>query len=85
VRGDVLRAGFEISSKDLSPRFMLHVELKHCGDGPARFHFRRNIETAGGKAKLEFPTAFNDRKGKWTLRVEEPLTGVSAEKIFTMQ
>lgn len=85
VRGDVLRAGFEILSKDLSPRFMLHVELRHCGDESARFHFRRNIETAGGKAKLEFPTAFNDRKGKWALRVEEPLTGVSAEKIFTMQ
>ena len=85
VRGNVLRPEFKIMSKDVSPRFMLHVELRHCDDKVARFHFRRNIETVGGKAVLEFPTAFNDRKGKWTLRVEEPLTGVSAEKIFTMQ
>ena len=85
VRGNVLRPEFKIMSKDVSPRFMLHVELRHCDDKAARFHFRRNIETVGGKAVLEFPTAFNDRKGKWTLRVEEPLTGVSAEKIFTMQ
>jgi hypothetical protein len=84
-RGGVLKLDFEILSKDVSPRFMLHVEIVPPGEKEARFHFRRNLETAGGKASLEFPLALNDPAGRWKIRVTEPLTGISADGSFVLK
>ena len=65
------------------PDYVLHIEFV-APSGACRFHMKRNILTDGGKAHLDFPMAFNDEPGEWTVRVTEPLTGVTAEKKFAL-
>ena len=83
ARGGDLRAEFSVRSADVSPAYVLHVEVVPPS-GKARFHFQRNLLTANGRARLDFALAHNDEPGTWTLRVTEPLTGVHAEKTFTL-
>ena len=83
-RGSAVSADLQIKSSDLSPAYVLHVDVvPPSGECPA--HFQRNFATKGGKAHLDFPIALNDETGAWTLRVSEPLTGVSAERTFKVK
>lgn len=83
-RGETLSLDFKVISRDVAPRYVLHVEfIPPSGKRP--FHFRRNVATANGKASVRFPIALNDETGKWTLRVTEPLTGISSERNFTVK
>ena len=61
------------------PAYVLHVEVVPPS-GKARFHFRRNLLTQGGTARLAFALALDDEPGTWKVRVTEPLTGATAEK-----
>lgn len=83
-RGETLALNLRIISRDVTPRYVLHVEFVPPS-GKCPFHFKRNVATAEGKASLRFPLALNDETGKWTLRVIEPLTGVFAERTFTVK
>ena len=83
-RGSAVSADMQIKSSDLSPAYVLHVDVvPPSGECPA--HFQRNFATKGGRAHLDFPIALNDETGAWTLRVSEPLTGVSAELAFRVK
>ena len=83
ARGGDLRAELSVQSADVSPAYVLHVEVIPPS-GKARFHFQRNLLTASGRARLDFALALNDEPGTWTLRVTEPLTGVRVEKAFAL-
>lgn len=83
-RGETLSVELAIRSKDVRPRYVLHAALVPPS-GKAPYHFRRNLATAGGKASFSFPLALNDETGTWTLRVTEPLTGVTAERAFKVR
>ena len=83
-RGTTLSVDLQIRSADVTPAYVLHVDLvSPTGQCPP--HFQRNLATKGGKAHMDFPLALNDETGVWTLRVSEPLTGVAAEQTFTVK
>ena len=93
TRGTDLALDFEVremknSTVDLelppSPSYVIHVEVVPPS-GKARFHMKRNLLTKDGKSHLDFPMALNDVPGMWTLRVTEPLTGVTVEKAFEIK
>jgi hypothetical protein len=46
---------------------------------------RHELLPAGGPAGLRVPTALNDAKGKWTLRVRDVLTGTEGAASFVVQ
>ena len=83
-RGSTVSADLQIKSADLSPAYVLHVDVVPPS-GKCPTHFQRNFATKGGKARLDFPLALNDETGVWTLCVSEPLTGVSAEQTFAVK
>lgn len=83
-RGETLSVDLTIRSKDVRPRYVLHAAFVPPS-GKAPHHFRRNIATANGRAHVDFPLALNDETGTWTLRVTEPLTGVTAERTFKVK
>ena len=83
-RGEDVALSFAIKSADLTPEYVIHVELVPPS-GKARFHFKRNISTKNGKASFRFPVALNDEAGKWTLRAVESLTGVYSEKTLIVK
>ena len=53
--------------------------------GECRFHFCRNVVAKGGEAKLDFPIALNDGRGTWKILAEDALTGLCAEREFTVR
>lgn len=83
TRGSDLVAELAVRASDgrgaAAPAYVLHVEVVPPS-GKARFHFRRNLLTQGGTARLAFALALDDEPGTWKVRVTEPLTGVTAEK-----
>ena len=83
-RGETISADLQVESADLSPAYVLHVDVvPPSGECPV--HFQRNLATKGGRARLEFPLALNDEVGEWTLHVGEPLTGASARRAFAVR
>ena len=83
-RGATLSVDLQILSADVSPAYVLHVDvIPPSGKCPA--HFQRNLATKAGKAHFGFPLALNDETGVWKVRVSEPLTGVEAEQTFTVR
>ena len=85
--GTDLSLDFSIQTSQASPNlpnFVVHVDVVPPS-GKTRFHFKRNLLTKDGRAHLDFAMALNDEKGMWTLRVTEPLTGVSVEKSFEVR
>ena len=84
TRGTDLKVSFAILSADVTAAYALHVEVVPPS-GKARFHFKRNLLTRGGKAHLDFAMALNDEPGTWRVRVTEPLTGITSEKSFSLR
>ena len=85
--GTDLSLDFSIQTTQTSPNlpnFVVHVDVVPPS-GKTRFHFKRNLLTKGGRAHLDFAMALNDEKGMWTVRVTEPLTGITAEKSFEVR
>ena len=83
-RGSTVSVDFQIKSADVTPAYVLHVDMvPPSGNCPV--HFQRNLATKGGKAHLDFPLALNDETGEWKIRVSEPLTGISAEQSFVVK
>ena len=66
------------------PNSVIHVEVV-APDGSCRHHMKRNLLAKGGVAKLVFPTAFNDKKGRWTVRATDVLTGLSAKQTLELK
>ena len=62
---------------------VFHVEIVPPS-GVRRFHFSRNLTASGGRARLLFRIAANDPSGGWTLRAHDPLTGMHADRRFTV-
>ena len=83
-RGSTVSVDFQIKSADVTPAYVLHVDIVPPS-GKCPVHFQRNLATKGGKAHLDFPLALNDETGEWKVRVSEPLTGVSAEQSFAVK
>ena len=82
-KAGMLSADFAIRSDDVSPAYVLHVDvIPPSGECPV--HFQRNLATKAGRAHLDFPLALNDETGAWTIRVVEPLTGVSAKRTLNL-
>ena len=83
-RGETISVDLQVESADVSPAYVLHVDVvPPSGECPV--HFQRNLATKRGKARLEFPLALNDEVGEWTLHVSEPLTVVSARRTFAVR
>ena len=61
-----------------------HIEVINP-EGKARFFMKRNIVSENGKGEFIFRMAANDLPGKWILKVTDVLTGVTAEKKFTLE
>ena len=53
-------------------------------DGTTRFHLMRKLLAPDGRADFVFRMAFNDPAGTWTLRAEDVLTGLVAERAVTL-
>ena len=53
--------------------------------GACRFHMRRNVRAVGGKARTEFPMAYNDEIGEWRIVARDAMTGLEAERRFRLK
>ncbi len=66
-------------------KHVFHTELMPPDGKPPRFFLKRNLLGENGKARLVFRMAENDPQGEWTLRVTDVMTGISAERKFTLR
>ena len=46
---------------------------------------RRNVRATGGKARTEFPMAYNDEIGEWRIVARDAMTGLEAERRFRLK
>jgi len=83
--GDDLEADIAVvTSKGRAGQHVFHIQVLNP-DGKARFHMKRNVSALQGEYKLKFRMAFNDPKGLWTIKVDDAMTGITTEKMFSLQ
>ncbi len=80
--GTDLKADLAVKvSNGTAGKHVFHVEVVPP-QGEVRFFMTRNLTAENGKAQLVYRMAENDPAGKWTLRLTDAMTGLSAEKTF---
>ena len=74
-------------SEGVPGKHVFHIELVPPGmeKMSVPFHLQRNVIAENGKYTLVFRMAYNDPKGKWTLRVKDVMSGLTAEKTFILE
>ncbi|OQA85715.1 MAG: hypothetical protein BWY31_01745 [Lentisphaerae bacterium ADurb.Bin242] len=88
---DSVRAG-----QDLIARIQMKVEGGRPGahvfhielippDGKSTLLMKRNLSAENGTLEFRFRMAYNDPKGKWTLRVKDVMSGLTAGKTFILE
>ena len=86
TRGGDLVAAISLKADKPVPagaRFVYNVAVTRP-DGSASFQFERNVRAPGGRAEFRFRVAHDDPRGKWKMTVTEPLTGLRAERRFSV-
>jgi hypothetical protein len=63
---------------------VLHVEFIGP-DKEARPYYSQNLKTEKGKATVRIPTALNDSKGRWTIRVKDVASGMETDERFVLK
>jgi len=66
-------------------KHVFHAELLPPDGKAPRFFLKRNLIGENGKTRLVFRMAENDPKGLWTLRVTDVMTGITADRKFTLK
>ena len=84
AKGNDLKAAIAVDAEGSAcGTHVFHVDVVPPS-GNFRFHFSRNLTAPGGRACLEFKIAENDPSGEWVLRAYDPLTGMHADRRFTV-
>jgi|GEM_PF-1330427 len=83
--GTELAARIQIKAGEGKPgAHIFHVELVPP-DNRKSFLLNRNLSAENGSVDFRFRMAYNDPKGKWTLRIRDVLSGMVSEKIFQVE
>ncbi len=83
--GSGMKIGFRaVAEKGAPGAQTFHISLIRP-DGKSPAMYRRNVFSDTGKGEISMQTACNDPAGKWTLRVVNVNSGVTAEKAFVLR
>jgi hypothetical protein len=74
-RGETGRIGCSFRGMNPAATQVLHVDVADPS-GKTMGHYSGNLLAPSGRAFWNLPIAFNDPKGRWTVRVKDVLTGI---------
>lgn len=70
------------SSGNPVDRSVVHIEVYNPEDRLVR-EYCTNIDIVNGAGRIEIPFAISDARGAWRIRVQDAISGLSAERSFT--
>lgn len=83
--GSDLTARIEAKTEEGAPgKRVFYLQLIDPS-GKASYGMDRCLVAEAGKADFSFRMAFNDPEGVWTLKTTDVLTGLAAERKFTLK
>lgn len=82
-RGEPVTVKAALKASGTVGRHIFHVEV-YDPDGNLNRAYSTNVVAPDGKWEGCFPTALNDRTGKWKVKVKEVVTGVATEVRFKL-
>ena len=83
-RGESISPELSLEMQGTAPDTVFNVRFI-APSGACRFHMRRNVRATGGKARTEFPMAYNDEIGEWRIVARDAMTGLENERRFRLK